>query len=132
MNPLKKIKNIYHNSPLLIKLNTLILAITVLLCASLLAFVFVFYHFMVSRRNEQSVEASVERAAYSLNQSYQDILQHFIRICSDVDFQAEVQAITDDPSNVHMHRQNLQTVTSDLTHSHYLICFYYDTSIRHI
>ncbi len=121
MNPLKKIKNIYHNSPLLIKLNTLILAITVLLCASLLAFVFVFYHFMVSRRNEQSVEASVERAAYSLNQSYQDILQHFIRICSDVDFQAEVQAITDDPSNVHMHRQNLQTVTSDLTHSHYLI-----------
>ena len=76
MNPLKKIKNIYHNSPLLIKLNTLILAITVLLCASLLAFVFVFYHFMVSRRNEQSVEASVERAAYSLNQSYQDILQH--------------------------------------------------------
>ena len=121
MNPLKKIKNIYHNSPLLIKLNTLILAITVLLCASLLAFVFVFYHFMVSRRNEQSVEASVERAAYSLNQSYQDILQHLIRICSDVDFQAEVQAITDDPSNVHMHRQNLQTVTSDLTHSHYLI-----------
>ncbi len=121
MNPLKKIKNIYHNSPLLIKLNTLILAITVLLCASLLAFVFVFYHFMVSRRNEQSVEASVERAAYSLNQSYRDILQHFIRICSDVDFQAEVQAITDDPSNVHMHRQNLQTVTSDLTHSHYLI-----------
>lgn len=121
MNPLKKIKNIYHNSPLLIKLNTLILAITVLLCASLLAFVFVFYHFMVSRRNEQSVEASVERAAYSLNQSHQDILQHFIRICSDVDFQAEVQAITDDPSNVHMHRQNLQTVTSDLTHSHYLI-----------
>ena len=63
----------------------------------------------------------MERAAYSLNQSYQDILQHFIRICSDVDFQAEVQAITDDPSNVHMHRQNLQTVTSDLTHSHYLI-----------
>ena len=121
MNPLKKIKNIYHNSPLLIKLNTLILAITVLLCASLLAFVFVFYHFMVSRRNEQSVEASVERAAYSLNQSYPAILQHFIRICSDVDFQAEVQAITDDPSNVHMHRQNLQTVTSDLTHSHYLI-----------
>ncbi len=121
MNPIKKIRNIYHNSPLLIKLNALILSITVLLCITLLAFVFVSYHFMVSRRNEQSVEASVERAASSLNQSYYDILQHFIRICSDVDFQAEVQSIADDPANVHMHRQNLQTVTSDLTHSHYLI-----------
>lgn len=121
MSPLKKIKNIYHNSPLLIKLNTLILAITILLCATLLAFVFISYHFMVSRRNEQSVEASVERAASSLNQSYHDILQHFIRICSDIDFQTEIQLIIDAPDNVYMHRQNLQTITNDLTHSHYLI-----------
>ncbi len=121
MNLLKKIKNIYHNSPLLIKLNTLILAITVLLCATLLAFVFISYHVMVRRRNEQSVEASVERAASSLNQSYHDILQHFIRICSTVDFQTEIQLIIDAPDNVYMHRQNLQTITNDLTHSHYLI-----------
>ncbi len=121
MSLLKKITKIYQNSPLLIKLNTLILSITVLLCATLLAFVFVFYHFMVSRRNEQSVEASVERAATTLNQSYHDILEHFIRICSDVDFQAEIQLIADDPGNVYTHRQNLQTVTNNLTHSHYLI-----------
>ena len=121
MSLLKKITKIYQNSPLLIKLNTLILSITVLLCATLLAFVFVFYHFMVSRRNEQSVEASVERAASTLNQSYHDILDHFIRICSDIDFQAEIRLIADDPGNVYTHRQNLQTVINNLTYSHYLI-----------
>lgn len=114
-------RSLLNRHSLVGRLNSMIILMTLAFCALTLCFVLLFYHFTLSRQREQSAAASVQRAASSLNLNAEDILQRFIRICSDSDFLSAINTLKANPENVYLNRQNLTPFIIDLENSHYLI-----------